>query len=214
MRDELKRCANCGHEHRVGIVNYSQDGVPLYGPRACYCHCDRFTEKQDGDDAALLPSLTNEQTKQLWEQTSFMNAQAPAATRIAVAKLMALGEGKGQPGSIGRLFGRGDGKTALERQWPEFVGFLISQITDMRGAMVRDESKFAHLVSHTDEIVEAMRGVAQLKERLDNIYATQERILETLDRLGEKQIQEAAHVFDSNSAPLRDEPIAIEPEDD
>jgi hypothetical protein len=55
---------------------------------------------------------------------------------------------------------------AVAAQWPEFLGFVVSQITDMRGSLTRDESKFARLLSHTDEIVIAMEHVVQLSERL------------------------------------------------
>jgi hypothetical protein len=206
MNDELKRCANCGHEHRWGMLSHTQDGVPLYGPRACYCHCDRFAEAISapaGGSGIHLPTLTNDQAKELWAQTSHLNAQVPLATRMAVRAIQDLGQGK-------------EGVDALTAQWPEFMGLMISQLTDIRGAMVRDESKFANLISHTDEIVEAMRGVAQLKERLDTIYETQERILAVLERLGEKQVKEAVHMFDSKSAPLWNEPIVAdsEPSDD
>jgi len=147
-------------------------------------------------------TLTTDQTKALWYETSDLSPQASAATRMAVAKMRKLGDGK-------------RGFQQLTAQWPEFMGFVISQITDMRAAMVRDESKFSHLVAHTDEIVEAMRGVVQLKERLDSIYETQERILEVLSKREEKGVseQEAAHMFASKSKPLWNEPIMTDVDD-
>lgn len=224
MQDELRLCANCHHEHKWGILGYSQDGVPLYGARRCehwekpvygdkgheywkigdlveVCHCEYFATAADGD--VNLPTLTNEQTQALWSKTSFLNAQVPAATRILMSNILQLLETGAQnldPAIAGAI--------------REFMGLVVSQITDVRGALVRDDSKFALLVSHTDEIVEAMKGVVQLKERLDGIYAVQERVLEAIDSLrkqkGEQEsvsIQEAAHVFAAKSAPLWNEPI-------
>lgn len=215
MQDELRLCANCYHEHKWGILDYSQDGVPLYGARKCEywgerwpnddparpCNCKHFVPAADGD--INLPALTKEQTQALWSKTSFLNAQVPAATRIAMSGILQLLEAGAQnldPAIAGAI--------------REFMGLMVSQITDVRGALVRDDSKFALLVSHTDEIVEAMKGVVQLKERLDNIYAIQERVLEAIDNLKGKvsaeqpmSVQEAAHMFAAKSAPLWNEPI-------
>ena len=139
MRDEERPC-ECGETHKWGIVGASDDGVPLYGARPTET-CDNYRAK-----VTTLPTHLNAQ--ELWAQTGDLDPQATLATRAIVARLRTLG------------------KDDPAKQWPEFAGFVISQITDMRGALVRDESKFAHLVAHTDEIVEAMRGVVQLSEKL------------------------------------------------
>jgi len=179
VNDVKKLCATCRHEHAWGILRHDQQGAPLYGPRRCEfvgregcatvrCGCDRFAEANEGLDIynkAL--TLTAKQTEALWEQTAFLNPQVPAATRMMVAKIMESGK-------------NWRGKALMEKQWPEFVGLMISQLTDIRGAMVRDDSKFANLVAHTDEIIESMRGVVQLNERLGKMW---EAIRDTHDRL-------------------------------
>lgn len=223
MRDEQRLCGSCKHEHAWGILRYSADGVPKYGPRLCdavvlsegklfdhdrqSCCCDHFVAAVEG--AENLPALTQDQTQALWSQTSFLNAQVPAATRIAISGIMLLLE-----------VGSANLDPAIAGAVREFMGLMVSQITDIRSALTKNDNKFAHLVAHTDEIVEAMRGVVQLKERLDTIYVTQERILERLDTLSkpgmlvntqtnEATMADAARQFDSKSAPLWNEPIAV-----
>lgn len=164
MRDEERLC-ECGRFHQWGILRYSQDNTALYGPRPLPT-CDNFRPKIDDAERALAASVPN--LGEIWAQTQDLNPQATLATRIVVARLRSLGEvEKKKNGALARLFGSSSsGIQAIAAQWPEFIGFVISQITDMRGVLVRDETKFAHLVAHTDEIVEAMRGVTQLSARL------------------------------------------------
>lgn len=204
MRDEKKLCANCHHEHAWGILRYSMDNTPLYGARECEervaegrltkdnqgneysrCPCDRFVAAIPGMEN--LPALSQKDAEELWSKTSFLNAQVPAATRMIVANIMSIGQGDKKVGFWGKLLGRNDKATSLmERQWPEFMGFMISQVTDIRGAMIRDESKFAHLVAHTDEVVESMRAVSQLAERLHSMYALNERMAEQIEKLTDR----------------------------
>lgn len=164
MRDELRDCL-CGRPHPWGILRYSDDNTPLYGPRSIPT-CDHFRPLPEEP----LPARIDPQ--ELWSQTSDLDPQATTATRAVVARIrnMATGVGKYQ---------------RMQEQWPEFMGFVISQITNIRGAMVRDESKFAHLVAHTDEIVEAMRGVAQLTEKLSKQGSMLIDIMEQLQELKE-----------------------------
>lgn len=163
MQDEKRSCAQCGHDHSYGILRYSPDGVPFYGARKCWCHCDHFVERNISAELKFdhqqesLPdtfSLPDKELKELWADTSFMSAQVPLATRIAVRQIHGLMQ-------------VADLSPALIMALTEFASLVISQVTDIRGAMTRDENKFAHLVAHTDEIVEAMRGVTQLAERIN-----------------------------------------------
>ena len=169
MKDVMKKCGRCKHEHLWGILSRSEDLVPLYGPRVCneivenavgekyLCNCLDFVP--DGG-TELMIGVDPGDVGQLWQATSFLNAQAPMATRIAVRQILSMEEGP-------------------ERN-KEFMGLMLSQVTDIRGALTRDESKYAHLVAHTDEIVESMRNVTQLANRLEGvkngIEATNERI--------------------------------------
>lgn len=166
MNDEQKLCGNCGHEHAWGVVSYSDDNVRLYGARMCVavvgdvrCGCRDWSPASEGTELAVV--MPPEELQALWAETSFLSAQTPMATRIAVRQINAL-EGK-------------------ERE-KEFMGLMISQVTDIRAAMTKDESKFAHLVSHADEIVESMRGVVQLSERLEGVKRGIESTNERMDR--------------------------------
>ncbi len=254
MKDERRKCGACKHEHAYGILRYSQDNVPLYGARRCdvtfpivenirhqddgdriewkKCNCDRFVEAVEGMEN--LPSLTQPETKALWEATSFLNAQVPMATRIAVRQISDLLDL-----SI-PTEGTNNFLAPIKPVLKEFAGLMISQLTDIRGAMTRDENKFAHLVAHTDEIVESMRAVTQLAERLTNLTMAVERVHERLDKLaGEKEEvcgcgqridqhsekrgslcgpiaptqAELRAVFDHKSAPLWNEAIVTDPLD-
>ena len=142
------------------------------------------------DDGAE-PTPTNPQ--ELWSQTGDLNPQASAATRTAVARLRSLGNGK-------------RGLTAIAAQWPEFVGFVISQITDMRGAMVREDAKFANMIAHTDEILRAMESVGGLSEQLSN---QRRGIMEILHRVPAPDNTSATRAALAHFGQLEDEETAL-----
>lgn len=180
MRDEMKMCGRCHHEHAIGILRYSQDSVPLYGARPCtherkgprgfneqsfmICGCRDFVEAVTGVNGELmLPAaarMSADELGKLWKATSFLSPQTPAETRIAVRQL--------------------DEITDPREREKAYMALMISHVTDIRAAMTKDESKFNHLVAHTDEIVDAMRGTVQLSERLTGLN---QRIDDTNDRL-------------------------------
>jgi hypothetical protein len=208
LRDELKLC-QCGQRHKWGIIRYSEDNVPLYGAYPAENGCRDFRAVEEGNEN--LPAMTAKDTEELWAATNFLNAQVPTATRIAINQIMQIG--KGGDGFFAKLFGVGKG-SLMEKQWPEFMGLVLSQLTDVRGAMIREDSKFAHLIAHTDEIVESMRGVVQLSERLETLAQMQSRIMDQLESIearlsprGEADNAEKARVFSQITKPLWDEPI-------
>lgn len=170
VKYELRLCGACGYKHRWEIIGYNS-GVPLYNARPTKtCATYRPFDEETMPDVSGLPV----DTQALWAQTGDLNAQATMATRLVVARLKSLANGK-------------SGVNAIAAQWPDFIGFVISQITDMRGALVRDESKFAHLVAHTDEIVESLRDGVRLKEQLRNMSAALTDIYAKLEELGPRQ---------------------------
>lgn len=161
MNDVKRLCGRCRHEHDYGVLRYSQDNVKLYGARGCpECNCSDFVEAHEGMENAL--SLPSGELRQLWEDTSFLSAQTPMATRIAVRQLETLEGG--------------------ERD-KAFMGLMISHVTDIRAALTKDESKFANLVGHTDEIVDSMKGVVQLNERLTGVNLRIDDTNSRIDRL-------------------------------
>ena len=123
MKKEDKLCGRCGRKHPWGIVG-RKDGVPLYNWLSTTT-CLGFREF-DGDNLPEVKGLPLDiDQRDLWAMTGDLNAQATMATRLVVRRLKSLGRGK-------------SGYEKISIQWPEFIGFVISQITDMRGALVRD----------------------------------------------------------------------------
>jgi hypothetical protein len=174
MRDEMRLC-ECGNEHPWGILRYSEDRVPLYGPRAIPT-CDNYRPPAYSGrqlTADQLPAFVAT-AQELWAETGDLDPQATLATRVAVARIRSLAKGE-------------NSYKAMALQWPDFMGFIISQITEMRGALVRDESKFAHLVAHTDEVVEAMRDVVGLKEQLGRLSSAIADVANMVDELREER---------------------------
>jgi|SRR5215831_923911 len=86
--------------------------------------------------------ITQAQVDRVWRETSFLSAQTPIEFRVAVMKL----------GSITKL--------------DPLMTLVLSQMMDIRAAMTKDESKFAHLVAGTETIVKTLQNVNPLKERL------------------------------------------------
>lgn len=161
MKDISKMCATCKHEHPWGILRYSDDGVPIYGSRICEAPvCPERSHEFIPESANTLPAA---QTKELWETTAFMNPQTPAASRIAFRQIAEI-------------------KNKAKRA-EELTKYQIANVLDVRAALVGDDNKFAHLVAHTDEIVESMRGVTRLAERLGNIAQGQMETQEHIAKL-------------------------------
>lgn len=184
---EWRLCGKCGKKHRWTVSGYNRNG-PLYNAQPTKT-CKRYSPTKEvpidewpgkalvhvASDPTSVNLPTNGQ--ELWAQTPELNAQATMATRLVVARLKELGKRK-------------SGFAQIAAQWPEFMGFMISQVTDLRGSLFRDESKFAHLVAHTDELVETMRAVGNIGERLKR----QEALLsELLDRLDDMELVRMEH---------------------
>lgn len=152
MKDEERLC-QCGKKHKWGITGRDQGGVVVYGPKPVP-DCQYFRPATD-----QLPEFVGD-LRELWSQTGDLDAQATLATRVVVARLRSLNP---------------------VEQWQEFVGYVISQITSLRGSLLRDESKFAHLVAHTDELVETMQSVGLISERLKKHENLLSQIAERLE---------------------------------
>lgn len=173
MNDELRDC-ECGKQHPWGIVKYSDDRVPLYGPRDID-GCDHFRP-------VLEPVPAGVNAQELWAQTADLDAQADVQTRLVVSGLRSLANRKA-------------GMAAVAAMMPEFMNFMIASQTKLTGSLLRNESKFAHLVAHTDEIVEAMRKVTQLSEQLDAVNLVQRDILDQIGQIrADRNIKYSAEV--------------------
>lgn len=97
---------------------------------------------QENLPAALQEDrITQAEVDNIWEQTSFLSAQTPIEFRRAV---IAIGGDKLDP----------------------LMTLVLSQMMDIRAAMTKDETKFAHLVAGTETIVKTLKNVNPLVERL------------------------------------------------
>ena len=94
--------------------------------------------------------ITAKQVDEIWRETSFLSAQTPIEFRVAVLK--------------------------LGRHLDPLMSLVLSQMMDIRAAMTKDESKFAHLVAGTETIVKTLQNVNPLMEKLRR----QEEIIDSL----------------------------------
>src|SRR5215472_16600914 len=94
--------------------------------------------------------ITQADVDRIWEETSFLSAQTPIEFRVAVMK--------------------------LGRNLDPLMSLVLSQMMDIRAAMTKDESKFAHLVAGTETIVKTLQNVNPLMEKLRR----QEEIIDSL----------------------------------
>src|SRR5215831_3976173 len=102
--------------------------------------------------------ITQAQVDRVWRETSFLSAQTPIEFRVAVMKL----------GSIPKL--------------DPLMTLVLSQMMDIRAAMTKDESKFAHLVAGTETIVKTLQNVNPLVERLRRQDELIDSLANQLDR--------------------------------
>src|SRR5215472_18678396 len=99
------------------------------------------------------PKLPQKEVERIWGLTEFMSAQTPLETRMMVVKMIDAGI------------------TFTPREL-----FEMTVLLDLRAAMTKDESKFAHLVAGTETIVKTLQNVNPLVERLRR----QEELIDSL----------------------------------
>jgi len=100
--------------------------------------------------------ITAKQVDEIWRETSFLSAQTPIEFRVAVLK--------------------------LGKKLDPLMSLVLSQMMDIRAAMTKDESKFAHLVAGTETIVKTLQNVNPLVERLRRQDELIDSLANQLDR--------------------------------
>jgi hypothetical protein len=100
--------------------------------------------------------ITQAEVDRIWGKTEFVSAQTPIEVRMMLVKLQDVG---------------------INLQPHELT--MMSVLLDMRAAMTKDESKFAHLVAGTETIVKTLQNVNPLMRHL-------ERQQMMIDSLGEQ----------------------------
>ena len=103
--------------------------------------------------------ITQAEVDNIWDKTWFLSAQTPIEVRMWVAKFE-------QAGIV----------------LAEHDKLVLGAICDMRAALFRDESKFAHLVAGTETIVKTLQKVNPLVQRLER----QEMMIDSLTELLER----------------------------
>jgi hypothetical protein len=103
--------------------------------------------------------ITQAEVDNIWAQTSFLSAQTPIEFRVAVIKLKGAGQ-----------------------EIDPLTTLVLSQMMDIRAAMTKDESKFAHLVAGTETIVKTLQNVNPLIRRLERQEMMIDSLSEQLER--------------------------------
>ena len=93
--------------------------------------------------------VTPEEVERIWELTRDLSAQAPINVRRAMISI--------------RAAETPEEKVNLSMQ------FMMAAATELQAAMMRDESKFSHLVAGTETIVKTLQNINPLERRLDRI---------------------------------------------
>src|SRR5262245_9940243 len=97
--------------------------------------------------------LPQKEIDRIWGLTEFMSAATPAETRLMVVRMIDAGI------------------TFTPREL-----FEMAVLMDIRAAMTKDESKFAHLVAGTETIVKTLQNVNPLMRHLER----QEQLIDSL----------------------------------
>jgi len=105
------------------------------------------------------PKLPQKEIDRIWGLTEFMSAQTPLETRMMVVKMIDAGI------------------TFTPREL-----FEMTVLMDIRAAMTKDESKFAHLVAGTQTIVKTLQNVNPLVARLERQEEMIDSLSNQLDR--------------------------------
>lgn len=129
-----------------------------------------MTEKNDltllNDDQQLQADIKNgvysvEQVADIWRQTEDLSPQTNINARREIIALRNAGKGRGPI-------------EAMAVQFPMLVNMLLRATNETQAAMMRDESKFAHLVAGAEVVAKSM-------EQLGTIAAAYEKIQDKLN---------------------------------
>jgi hypothetical protein len=130
--------------------------------------------------------VSQDEIERIWRATEWMSAQTPLEIRQAMLIL----KENGIPISVTEQM-------------------LLTVMTDIRAALTKDESKFAHLVAGTESIVSTLQTVNPLKVKLDKVSQDNAMLRDQVDGLEAKLdlVLEKLGVHDGES-----KLIVVEPE--
>lgn len=93
--------------------------------------------------------VSQEEVDRVWAETRDLSAQTSFDVRRAIVELRKCG--------------------SLNDAWPLFFTHMTEQMSQMAGAMTRDDSKFAHLVAGTETVVRELQKVGPLASNLTDL---------------------------------------------
>lgn len=149
--------------------------------------------------AAFDVPVPTDEVGRIWRETEWMSPQTPIEVRRAVLKLKE----------------QGHAVTGVDQ-------VIMQAVLDLRAALYRDESKFAHLVAGTETIVDKLQEVnkweaivERLETRLDETNLLVQRLVELKDRpsLFSRALGAVSYILFGDPAPPEEEPTtAHQPE--
>jgi hypothetical protein len=114
--------------------------------------------------------VTKEQVAEIWHATEDLPATTPIETRKAVIAIRKAGAGH-------------DPIEAMALAYPHFMRFVMDSVARTEAALTKDESKFAHLVAHTDDVVRELQKVGPITSAFQDLRARHEFLTAKLERI-------------------------------
>jgi hypothetical protein len=105
--------------------------------------------------------ITQQEVDHIWRETEYLSAQTPIEVRQMIVKIKDAGQ-----------------DVTLIQQ------VMLQAILDLRAAMFRDESKFAHLVAGTEAIVDKLQSINKWEMLVENLSAKLDELSLKVDMLG------------------------------
>jgi hypothetical protein len=105
--------------------------------------------------------ITQQEVDRVWRETEYLSAQTPIEVRQMIVKIKEAGQ-----------------DVTLIQQ------VMLQAVLDLRAAMFRDESKFAHLVAGTEAIVDKLQAINKWETLVENLSAKLDELSLKVDMLG------------------------------
>lgn len=113
--------------------------------------------------------ITQAEVNRVWAETRDLSAQTPFETRRAVVELRKCG--------------------SLNDSWPVFFTQMTQMMSEMQGALTRDDSKFAHLVAGTETVVRELQKVGPLASNLTDLKRQMQYLTDEVRQLRADRVQ-------------------------
>jgi len=78
---------------------------------------------------------------------------------------------------------------SLNDSWPVFFTQMTQMMSEMQGALTRDDSKFAHLVAGTETVVRELQKVGPLASNLTDLKRQMQYLTDEVRQLRSERVQ-------------------------